>query len=199
MLQIIGNIITNVLKAFYQPFWASILYVALFMFLYLYAKEHHGFKQSVRIWLRNFQTDSTFRRMCFLVFYTVMILFRTILDRHIWANPLSDVMGGWTLVNEQGAITTEPLENILLFIPFTVLLLWTFEGTAQRKECFVQIVKQTTKIAFLFAISIESMQLIFRIGTIQLSDIFYNTLGGLLGGIGYWSGCKAKKFRRKKF
>ncbi|MCC9084868.1 VanZ family protein [Enterococcus faecium] len=33
------------------------------------------------------------------------------------------------------------------------------------------------KYVFLFSLSIEFTQLFFRLGTFQLSDLFYNTLG----------------------
>ena len=42
------------------------------------------------------------------------------------------------------------------------------------------------KIAFIFSISIEMLQLLLRLGTFQLSDIFYNTVGGVLGGLIYY-------------
>lgn len=40
---------------------------------------------------------------CFLlVFFTNMILFRTLMDRYVWLNPLSNVFGSWWIysVNE---------------------------------------------------------------------------------------------------
>ena len=52
------------------------------------------------------------------------------------------------------------------------------------------------KFSFLFSISIEFLQLFLRLGTFQLSDIVYNTLGGLLGGLIYFIAYKIK--HRKK-
>ena len=49
------------------------------------------------------------------------------------------------------------------------------------------------KIAFIFSISIELLQLLLRLGTFQLSDIFYNTVGGVLGGLMYCAVMKARK------
>ena len=37
------------------------------------------------------------------------------------------------------------------------------------------------------------LQLLLRLGTFQLSDIFYNTVGGLLGGLMYCAVMKARK------
>ena len=56
-----------------------------------------------------------------------MILFRTILNRDIWFDPLGDIMGKWGLHNADGTLCTEPIENFMLFMPFAVLLLWAFK------------------------------------------------------------------------
>ena len=121
--EILNKIFSNVLTAFYQPFWFSVLSAVLFMFFCMYAKER-GWKTAVYDWLRTFKTSGTFRRIFCLAFYTMMILMRTLLNRNMWANPLSVVMGGWTLYDSDGELTTEAIENIMLMFPFTVLLLW---------------------------------------------------------------------------
>ena len=48
-------------------------------------------------------------------------------------------------------------------------------------------------IAFIFSVSIEMLQLLLRLGTFQLSDIFYNTVGGMIGGLMYCAVMKARK------
>ena len=48
-----------------------------------------------------------------------------------------------------------------------------------------KILWQSGKITFIFSISIEILQLLLRLGTFQLSDIFYNTVGGMIGGLIY--------------
>ncbi len=53
--------------------------------------------------------------LSFLVFYSTMILFRTILNRDIWFDPLGDVMGKWGLHNADGTLCTEPIENFMLY------------------------------------------------------------------------------------
>ena len=40
---------------------------------------------------------------------------------------------------------------------------------------------------------IEMLQLLLRLGTFQLSDIFYNTVGGVVGGLMYCAVMKARK------
>lgn len=190
MIDIIRKIITDVLLSLYQPFTFAVILAVLFMFLYLFSKEH-GWKSIFKLWWDSFKSDPFFRRTFFLVFYTAMILFRTLLNRDMWANPLSNVIGIWGLYNENGELTTEAIENLALFIPFTVLLLWCFQDriTGQRRE-LGEILWKAIKITFLFSLAIEFLQLFLRLGTFQLSDLFYNTLGGVIGGLIYWIGYK---------
>lgn len=122
----------------------------------------------------------------------MMILFRTLLNRNMWANPVSNVLGSWTLYNEKGELTTEAIENVMLMLPFITLLLWTFQEKLLKQVSLSRTVWTGIKFSFLFSISIEFLQLFLRLGTFQLSDIVYNTLGGLLGGLIYWIGYKVK-------
>lgn len=188
MLDIIGNIITNVLTALYQPFGFAVILTVLFMFLYLFAKEH-GWKGLFKQWWSNFKSDKSFRKVFFLVFYTAMILFRTLLNRNIWANPLSNVIGIWGIYDSKGNLTTEAIENLALFIPFVILMLWCFHdkiiGSSNK---LLKTLWQSAKYTFLFSLSIELFQLFLRLGTFQLSNLFYNTLGGLLGSLCFWIG-----------
>ena len=45
-------------------------------------------------------------------------------------NPLSDVMGGWGIwetVNSERQMTTECIENVIMMVPFSAVVMWTFE------------------------------------------------------------------------
>ena len=110
----------------------------------------------------------------------------------MWTNPLSKVLGNWTIYNEKGELTTESIENIMLLLPFMVLLLWTFKDKLMVKVNLKNAVWAGVKFSFLFSITIEFLQLFLRLGTFQLSDLFYNTLGGLLGGVIYYIGYRHK-------
>ena len=84
-----------------------------------------------------------------------------------------------------------------VMLPFTFLLMWTakeklLKGKG-RQICFTSILWYSTKVAFLFSLTIEFLQLFLRLGTFQLSDLCYNTLGGAIGGVLYWMGWKVKK------
>lgn len=188
-MQIFKAIITNVLTALYQPFWFAIILSVLFMFVY---KSYPSIKQAAISWISWLKTDSAFRRTFLLVFYIAMILFRTLLNRNMWANPLSDVIGVWWLYNAKGELTTECIENFALFIPFTVLLLWAAKERILARVTIGSVLWKSLKITFLFSFGIEMLQLLLRLGTWQLSDLFYNTLGGAVGGLIYYVGYKVK-------
>ena len=97
-------------------------------------------------------------------------------------NPLFDVMGGWGIwetKNGEQILTTECIENVIMMVPFSSVVMWTFDVKKR-------VVRQSGKIAFIFSVVIEMLQLLLRLGTFQLSDIFYNTVGGVIGGVCYW-------------
>ena len=77
-----------------------------------------------------------------------------------------------------------------MMVPFSSVVMWTFKektGNGWKK-----ILWYSGKIAFIFSVSIEMLQLLLRLGTFQLSDIFYNTVGGVLGGLVYYVTMKAR-------
>ena len=54
----------------------------------------------------------------------------------------------------------------------------------------VYLTKYIDSAKVIFSVSIEMLQLLLRLGTFQVSDIVYNTLGGMLGGLCYIVGKK---------
>lgn len=191
-MQIISKIISDVLTALYQPFWFAVILSVIFMFVY---KSHMSIKQAAKDWISWFKSDANFRRTFLLVFYTSLILFRTLLNRNMWANPLSDVIGKWGLYNAKGELTTECIENLSLFIPFAFLLLWAFGERLIARVTVWSVLLKATTVTFLFSLTIEMLQLLLRLGTWQLSDLFYNTLGGAVGGLIYFI---VYRFRHRK-
>ena len=202
-MEMIAQIITNVLTAFYQPFGFSVVLSVMAMFFYLFAYEPtgagKGWKEAARAWADAFRTSVFFRKLFLLIFTTTMILFRTLWNRNMWMNPLSNVMGGWGIwaVAKDGtkSLTTESFENVIMMVPFTALMLWTFGEKLVKRTDFRTVAGRATVIAFGFSLGIELTQLLLRIGTFQLSDLFYNTLGGFLGGAIYWL-CRQRKAAR---
>lgn len=184
-MNIVRNIITNILMAFYQPFWFSLLACILFMFLVLYAREH-GWKQSFGIWWNAFKKEKTFRKQFFFAWVVIMILFRTLLNRNIWTNPLVDVIGPWRVYSANGVLNTDIIENTIMMIPFSFCLFWCYDETFLKKHHLFYVSFQGLKYAFCFSLTIETLQLVLFLGTFQISDLFFNTLGGLIGGFVYF-------------
>ena len=197
-IELLGKILTNILTALYEPFGFSLFLSFLAMFFYLYAYESigagKGWKIAMMTWYQKFKESVFFRKLFFLAFVTSLILFRTLLNRQLWMNPLSDVMGGWGIwetVNGEQKLTTECIENVIMMMPFSAVVMWTFEEKMEKG--WKKKLWQSGKIAFSFSVSIEMLQLLLRLGTFQLSDIFYNTVGGVLGGLMYCTLMKARK------
>ena len=198
IVSLLGKIITNILTALYEPFGFSLLLSFFAMFFYLYAYEPSaagkGWKNAIVTWYQKFKESVFFRNLFFLAFVTSLILFRTLLNRQLWMNPLSDVMGGWGIwetVNGEQKLTTECIENVIMMVPFSAVVMWTFEEKMEKG--WKKILWQSGRIAFSFSVSIEMLQLLLRLGTFQLSDIFYNTVGGVLGGLMYCAVMKVRK------
>ncbi len=186
MHAIVDRICVNIISALYQYLFVSIVMAALFMLLYMECKKI-GLKAVFYNWINEFKKSKEYRRIYALAVYTCLILFRTIFCRQIWGNPIGDVLGNWSLHFSDGTLSTELIENIFLFIPFSMLVLWALEDKILKgRKDFLQICYGTIKISFLFSLGIELCQIVLRVGTFQISDLVTNTGGGLIGGIIYW-------------
>lgn len=191
IVSLLINIVTDILTALYEPFGFALLlsFVAMFFYLYAYipSEAGKGWKEAIFTWFRTFRTSYFFRKLFLLAFITSLILFRTLLNRDLWLNPLSKITGGWSIwetVKGERRLNTECIENVILMMPFTGLTMWTFEINEK-------VVWKSIKLAFVFSLCIETLQLLLRLGTFQISDIVYNTVGGMLGGLCYVSVRKA--------
>ena len=97
---------------------------------------------------------------------------------------------------EDEQFTTESIENFMLFVPFSILLLWAFQKELLDESeniRFGKTVWEATKVVAVFSFLIEFTQLLFHLGTFQVSDLTYNTLGGALGGVIYYLGYSRKR------
>ena len=197
MYAIIDRICVNIISALYQYLFVSIVMAALFMVLYIEWKKI-GLKAVFYNWINEFKKSKEYRRIYILAVYTCLILFRTIFCRQIWGNPISNVLGNWSFHFSDGTLSTELIENIFLFVPFSILMLWALKDKILKgKKEFWQICYRTIKISFSFSLGIELCQIILRVGTFQISDLVTNTAGGLIGGIIYWSYYKLKTTRAR--
>lgn len=83
------------------------------------------------------------------------------------------------------------LGNVIGFIPLGFLLPIIRQ---KKKFSFISVI-----FVFLFSLTIEGIQLIFRIGVFDVDDLLLNTLGGFIGYVSYLlCHCVSKAGRRKK-
>ena len=165
MKTIIGKITIDILTSIYQPFWFAILLSIMTMFFYLYVKcpegAGKGWKAAIRTWIVHFKRDREFRKKYILFFYITMVLFKTLINRDMWMNPLCDVWGVWGIyryntVTGQRILTSECIENFFLLMPYIILMFWNFEEKIFGKKVYIgKIILKSIQIAFLSSLTIE--------------------------------------------
>ncbi len=199
MLRTIKMIISNVLKAVYQPFLFALVLSVFAMFFVMYLEKYKGIQvkdkvfKGLKDWKNRFKESAKFRRLFYFVIFFVMILFKTLLNRDIELNPVANVIGVWGLYDNHGKFTTQMVENIILFVPLIFFLFFFFETTSKKTSKFFAVMWRTIAISFLSSFAIEMLQLILHLGTWQLSDLCFNTLGGMIGGLIYWMSAKCRR------
>ena len=194
----IKRIISNVLKSLYQSFFFAVIVSVLVLFFVLYCERYTNYNiigkiKCAFIDLKNrFVNSKRIRRMSYLIFFISMIMFKTLLLREMWTNPISDVLGVWGFHRTNGEFTTEIVENVVLFIPLIFFLFFFLETTSKKTSKFFAVMWRAIVISFLSSLAIEMLQLFLRLGTWQLSDLCFNTLGGVIGGLIYWVSAKIR-------
>lgn len=186
-MEVIVSIIKDILRWLYTSFGTALIISVLIMFVYRLFPDWYS---CVHQWLTWFKTEKEFRKKFYLVFYVSLMLCRTLLNRDLWLNPITNVIGVWGLYKEMDGkivFTAEVPENIALFIPFIILLFWNYGNRwfGNYKKIW-PIIKKGTLIAFCSSFIIELLQLLLRVGTWQLSDLICNTSGGIIGCMIYW-------------
>ena len=195
----VKGLISDILIAVYQPFWFAILLAVIFMFAY---KQNKGVWESLKQWLIWFRKEKKFRKVFYLVFYSVLVLFRTLFERTLFENPLSNVLGEWSFYekeNDKIVFNAHVPENIIMLAPFILLLFWAYRDRIFKNDVtLLKVVGYSFVIGFLVSFTIESLQLLLHLGTWQLSDLFYNTVGGIMGGLIYYVCFKVKHIIKKQ-
>lgn len=174
------GIVKNILVSIYQYFFASVISAFLFSFVYREVSKK-GMKQTIQEWINEFKNNHVFRLVFLFSFYFAMLLYRTLICRSLWTNPVENVLGIWGLHRQDGTLYTENIENLILFVPMTFLYL-----EMKKKQLVSRSQRgmvKSVRLAFVVSFSIECIQLFFKLGTWQLSDIFFNSLGGALGAL----------------
>ena len=134
-----------------------------------------------------------------LVFYLGVVLQITLFMRigTRIENPLEYIFDGWTVTQNQYYYDYTFLENIIMFLPISAVFVF-FIRNFKRVEITSKLILNYTLISLAFSLFIEAMQIITKLGTFQISDLVYNTLGGFLGSLIFVFAVKIRNKKRRK-
>lgn len=112
--------------------------------------------------------------------YMVLLLYLTLIGRK-QVDPLVNVFGGWLPFRRNDQTwNVDAIYNIFLLTPMTFFFDKSFPRIVKKN-----FIRKRILISFGVSFFIEINQLIFKIGTFQISDLVYNTISGVIGGIIY--------------
>ncbi len=198
MKNIVEIIIKDLVLSIYPGLMASFVFAVLFMAVYNYALKM-GVKSIIREWIDSFKNDRKFRSKFLFAVYIFLVFTKTVFFRSYQGSPIANVWGYWHMYTEEGKINTELFENFILFVPLPVCVFFAYPkrifGRKRRK--FFTTVLKGIEISFAVSCLIEIIQMFFKLGTFQISDLVFNTLGGLFGSILYYVYIKLLHKRKK--
>lgn len=184
-MELVGNFLKDIVIVFFQYITPSVIFAVLAVVAMNYIKRI-GWKAMVKECFDEiFRNRITLKRFLFFI-YGYFVIDYTLLSReYIYTTPWGEIMEGWWIeTNAYGQVSFESIENIIFFIPYIFLLFMAFPNVIEKKSKW-KLIKLIFYIAFGTSLAIESCQLITKVGTFQLSDLVYNTLGGYIGYIIY--------------
>lgn len=186
------SILTGVLATLYQNAGASFLLAVLIMTLYMLGRKS-GPGPIAKAFIWQFKESEWFKRHFWLSFYACIMLFRTVLCQKIGGTSLDDVIGNWSLHNGS-EIYIENIENLILFMPLIILFYWAREEKDRTKDKSIhEVIYRSFELSFMTALAIELCQLFLQTGKFKLSDLFFETVGGIVGGVIYWGFERTRK------
>lgn len=197
MAGLFKQILTDISSAIFNQIWSCIL--LSFLFLYMY-RQNPSLKGAFKQWFLWFRTEREFRRMFVLTFYVSLVLCRTLLNRGISENPLGNVWGYWlvpAILKGNQKEFREAFENLIMLIPFPVLVFWAKGEVLLKRRTFWEVVWKSAVLGFGFSLMIEVLQLILFLGSFQISDLVQNSIGGVIGGLLYCTLIRIKKIGGK--
>lgn len=121
-------------------------------------------------------------------FYFCVLFYITLFSRlENTTDGLSDVFGEWTIFDGETSMymNVSPILNVVLFVPLCFLIFYFLKKMFDKVYSDKKILVCSLFISFSMSLFIELIQLIFNKGTFQLSDLTYNTAGGILGAVIY--------------
>lgn len=158
-----------------QPLYKIIISIILLVLLWGYL----GKKLKLKQWWKIFN---------FIVFVVVVgvILYMTVYSR-------TERTGGLILIpfrsffeaKKQPELYRSMLMNVFLFVPIGLSL--PFALSENKHPVVITVV-----MALVFSVSIEVIQFIFALGVCEMDDVIMNTLGAMIGTLGYRISRKSK-------
>jgi len=163
-------------NAFIFPVWISLAGAILFIIVYRVKNK------SVN---RKTVTDKILP-LSLMIFIFSMIIQLTLFSRiGQTVDSFSNIWGNWGFIKQDYSFDLSCIENIIMFIPLPMTVNWFICKFKGRKLATKKILFFSTLISFCLSMFIEVNQILFSIGLFQTADLFYNTLGGVLGAILY--------------
>lgn len=177
-MQIVSMAVRDILETFCK-YAAPAGIFALLMGCVAWNASQNGFRETVFMYLEQLRKQRNLKYKLLFFMYAYFVIDRTLLSRPFgWTNGIQNVLGGWSVSDpESGEVSLEAIENFFFFVPYLFLFWLAFP----YKQGIIKIVRKGVFIAFSTSLCIEIMQVIFKVGEFQLSDLFYNTTGGGLG------------------
>lgn len=178
MVENIKILIQDIFINFFQVIWFSSIIAALS--LYIYEKNpSKSLKKLMVEFLQMFKSNKKLKNKYFIFLYFAFVAFMTLFNRKPYLNPLNNIFGGWNLFFSNGQFNADAVENVILFIPMGSILTFYARSMSIKKWSYV------LSRCIMISLGIETIQLFLFLGTFQFADVFYNTLGGIIGEIIY--------------
>lgn len=158
----------------------AMLFMLVLVPAFLYVTEHFGnIKLELRVLARK-------HWLVLFLFYLSYLLVSTVFGRNI-TYPLDGIFDHFGFCDDK-EWNAEIIQNVIFFVPYTVFFLNVGNN---RKPFFSSLILSLTT-----SCTIEILQLVLWLGYFQISDIVYNSLGGCIGWLLWFS---YKQFRESAF
>lgn len=115
------------------------------------------------------------------LFYISLLTSITLLTRNYQPDPFVDVKGKWFLKYKSGSWHRGNIENILLFVPLCPLVMAKYNNNDKLKFILGKGLILSISVTGI----VEVLQIVLHRGTFQLTDMFFNSVGGVIGLVGY--------------
>jgi glycopeptide antibiotics resistance protein len=110
-----------------------------------------------------------------------LVLYLTLFGRPVYSgDPLGVVFGGWNFRLPEYGGEVHAFYNIFMLTPAIYFLFGVFPGWTKN---FIRLLIIALLVSFIVSVVIEVSQVVFRVGTLQISDIVYNTVSGGIGAV----------------